>query len=191
MRKETDNCWGSACALYITPPCIVMAFGLVGTSNCYAFSYSINTNSPHPDYSSNVTRSVGSLRRLRGNLSHNPRVKETTRTKPSRAAISPVVRVFNKQTFLQTFERLFEAWQTNSNRGSYKQIQTERPVCLVCLKQWYRWIFWCYRCKWTVQIMTLTLTLKLREQPLANQRAFSPHARDPETSETSAVRQFS
>ena len=25
-------------------------------------------------------------------------------------------RVFNKQTFLQTFERLFEAWQTNSNR---------------------------------------------------------------------------
>jgi hypothetical protein len=42
-----------------------------------------------------------------------------------------------------------------------------------------------------VQMMTPTLTLELRKQPLANQRAFSPHIRDSETSETSAVGQFS
>jgi hypothetical protein len=58
-----------------------------------------------------------------------------------REAVRNLTRVFNKQTFLQTFERLFEAWQTNSNCRFYKQIQTKRLVCLVCLKQWYRSIF--------------------------------------------------
>jgi len=49
------------------------------------------------------------------------------------ATTSPaVVRVFNKQTFLQTFVCLFEAWQTNSNYEMVKQTQTIRLVCL-CL----------------------------------------------------------